>query len=540
MTDDAPLIIASRYCVVRELGRGGMGVVYLVEHLHTGNLLALKLLLGPAAQDADSIKRFGREARASGRIKSEHVVRIVDADVASEIQGAPFLVMELLDGADFQELLKTRGRIPPEELFVYLTQAAGALDKSHALGIVHRDLKPGNLFLHRREDGTTILKILDFGIAKFVSEQKSDATHVSVTSTGAIMGTPLYMAPEQARGQVGKISPTTDVWAMGLIALQLLTGESYWSASNVSDLLVQILSDPLYAPTTRWPWLPPRINVWFARSCAREPEQRFARVGDQVQALGAALGLVDEASLRPGAAGGAHQEALLAVLVPASGVLASAPVYMAPRTTRDDAPPLRLGRTLVHTTSAPFATGNEIGPAAPPRRWATRVGVGLVGLLTASGAAVWVERCTTESLPKDSVGWERHAQGAAAGVSPSARAPLDGGPATALTPPRDEGRASLARGCAPESVQCSGAAPQTCGAAGEWVTGSVTAGRCGALCTPGVSRPTCSGSTPQTCDSTGRWQSGVACARSSFCRDGTCAPAPVPKPPGTRFDPTAP
>jgi serine/threonine-protein kinase len=269
-----------------------MGVVYVVEHAHTGDQLALKLLHGRAARDPQSIERFKREARASARIKSDHVVKVVDADVAPELENAPFLVMELLDGTDLEKLVETRGGLPPAEVLEYLTQAARALDKSHALGIIHRDLKPENLFLHRREDGSAILKILDFGISKIIgTEAGGDMTGAGMTSTGAVMGTPLYMAPEQARGLVSQIGAQTDVWAVGLIALHLLTGEIYWQANTVAELMVHILAQPFYPPTQRWPWLPPAFDAWFARSCAREPSERFPSAGQQVEALGGALGL---------------------------------------------------------------------------------------------------------------------------------------------------------------------------------------------------------------------------------------------------------
>ncbi|MDB4997164.1 MAG: Serine/threonine protein kinase PrkC, regulator of stationary phase, partial [Myxococcaceae bacterium] len=141
----ADTIIASRYRVLKELGRGAMGVVYLVEHAHTGDQLALKLLIGHAGCNPDAVARFKREARASARIKSENVVKVVDADVAPELGGAPFLVMELLNGSDLEKHLAQRGRLSFEEVVTYLGQAGRALDRSHAAGIVHRDLKPENI-----------------------------------------------------------------------------------------------------------------------------------------------------------------------------------------------------------------------------------------------------------------------------------------------------------------------------------------------------------------------------------------------------------
>jgi serine/threonine-protein kinase len=351
-----------------------MGVVYVVEHARTGDQLALKLLHGRAARDPASIERFKREARASARIKSDHVVKVVDADVAPELENAPFLVMELLDGLDLDKLVAQRGRLSPAETFDYLTQAARALDKSHALGIVHRDLKPENLFLHRREDGSTILKILDFGISKIVGgEGANDMTGAGMTSTGAIMGTPLYMAPEQARGQVSLIAATTDVWAVGLIVLHLLTGQIYWQSNTVAELMVQILAEPLYPPTRRWPWLPPGIDAWFARSCARDPAQRFPAVGAQVEALAVALGLRAPA----------FASTFLAQAPAAAPILAPMPVPMA-------ATPLPGGSTTTH----PHALGATGAVPPPPRSHALPVALAVLGIivLAGGGGAAWLSR----------------------------------------------------------------------------------------------------------------------------------------------------
>ena len=281
--------IASRYRVLRELGRGGMGVVYVVEHLHTGERLALKLLHGTAAANPEVIARFKREARAAAQIKSEHVVRVTDADVAPELGGAPFFVMELLEGCDLEKALEKRDRLHPDAVIAILSQVARALDRAHAIGIVHRDLKPENIFLHRREGGAPIAKVLDFGISKFGSREAGNGNGVGTTADGTLMGTPAYMAPEQARGAVEAMGPATDIWAIGLIALRLLTAETYWTADSHGELMVQILVTPMPAPTERWPWLGRAFDVWFARSCNRDPAARWSSVSEQVEALTAAL-----------------------------------------------------------------------------------------------------------------------------------------------------------------------------------------------------------------------------------------------------------
>jgi serine/threonine-protein kinase len=281
-------LIASRYRVIRELGRGGMGVVYRVEHLHTGEHLALKVLHGAAASDAGAVARFKREARVGAQIRSEHVVRVTDADVAPELGGAPFFVMELLEGTDLEKLIERVGALAPDVVVAVLSQLARALEKAHAGGIVHRDLKPENIFLHRREDGTLIAKILDFGISKFCLPDPN-GTSLGTTADGTLMGTPHYMAPEQARGLVDAIRPTTDVWALGLIALRMLTGGIYWTAATQADLMADILVTPMTPPSARWPHLGASFDGWFFRSCHRQPAERWQSVSEQITALAEAL-----------------------------------------------------------------------------------------------------------------------------------------------------------------------------------------------------------------------------------------------------------
>jgi serine/threonine-protein kinase len=263
-----------------------MGAVYLVEHVHTGEQLALKLLLGHAGAQSEAVERFKREARAPARIRSEHVVRVTDADVAPELGGAPFMVMEALNGADVEKLLSERGPLPADEVVWILSQIAGALDKAHALGIVHRDLKPENLFLHTKEDGSAIVKILDFGISKM---HESGIESAALTQTGAMMGTPLYMAPEQVRGRSEEMGPPTDMWALGHIALHLLTAQTYWRATTIGELMIQIAIDPITPPSARFPNVGPRFDAWFLRSCDREPSQRWRSVSEQVAALAQSL-----------------------------------------------------------------------------------------------------------------------------------------------------------------------------------------------------------------------------------------------------------
>jgi serine/threonine-protein kinase len=286
-------IIAGRYRVERQLGEGGMGSVYLVQHVHTDERLALKVLHSAVVKDAVALDRFRREARAPARINSDHVVRITDADVAPELGGVPFLVMEYLRGDDLDKLQASRGALPPAEVILYLRQAARALDKAHSLGIVHRDLKPENLFVTTREDGTPLIKLLDFGIAKLTGASGDLGRMGSATSTGQIFGTPLYMSPEQAKAESAKICPQTDVWALGLIAHKLLTGKDIWTASTLTHLIAQIAYEPMPVPSAQGTPFGAQYDAWFARCCARDIEQRYRTVGEAVAGLAEALGIRD-------------------------------------------------------------------------------------------------------------------------------------------------------------------------------------------------------------------------------------------------------
>jgi serine/threonine-protein kinase len=254
--------------------------------MHTGELLALKVMTSHLGGSEDAVARFKREALVVSKIRSEHVVRIFDADVASELGGAPFLVMDLLEGIDLEELSDEKAVDGPT-VVEWLRQVAKPLDKAHRLQIIHRDLKPANLFLTRKEDGTSLIKILDFGIARIASESMS----VGSTQTGQLFGTPLYMAPEQARGEPSRIGPATDLYTLALTAFKLLTGVSYRRANTLDEMLEDILRSPLRAPSELGYDLGPEFDCWFLRACHADPAHRFKSAATQVEALARAFGL---------------------------------------------------------------------------------------------------------------------------------------------------------------------------------------------------------------------------------------------------------
>jgi serine/threonine-protein kinase len=260
-----------------------MGMVYEVEHARTGERLALKVLLSTVGSSPEALERFKREARASARIKSENVVRVTDADIAPELDGAPFLVMELLEGTDIEKAANASCPTP-STVVAWLRQVARAIDKAHRLGIVHRDLKPENLFLANVEDRAPIVKILDFGIARVGQEG------ATVTGSGQVLGTPKYMAPEQAAVNQ-RVSPATDLYALGMVAYRLILGESYYQHEDVMSILGQLLHGPLQPPSVRNPNLGAALDAWFMKACHKDPGKRFVSAVVQVEALAEALGL---------------------------------------------------------------------------------------------------------------------------------------------------------------------------------------------------------------------------------------------------------
>jgi serine/threonine-protein kinase len=228
-------VLVGKYRVERVLGVGGMGVVVAARHLQLDQTVALKFL-HPATSDAAATSRFQREARTAVQLTSEHVARVFD--VGALETGAPYMVMEYLDGKDLGALLAERGALEVSEAVDYVLQACDAIAEAHALGIVHRDLKPANLFLTRGRDGGALIKVIDFGISK--STRSGD-----LTATGqSMLGSPAYMAPEQLRS-AKRVDARADVWSLGVILHQLVFGRVPWDADTLAGLSFQIAVEPL-------------------------------------------------------------------------------------------------------------------------------------------------------------------------------------------------------------------------------------------------------------------------------------------------------
>jgi serine/threonine protein kinase len=232
-------MIAGKYRVKRRIGAGGMGAVYEGEHVEIGKRVAIKVIEHEHARSDELAARFRREARAASAVESEHIVQVFD--VGTDEKAGLFMVMEMLSGEDLATRLeKAGGRLPVDDAVTIIVQAARALAKAHAAGVVHRDLKPANLFLTSREDGSVCVKLLDFGISKLVRPE-SGATSSSLTREGSVMGTPMYMSPEQAQGLA--VDPRTDLWSLGAVLYEALAGQRpYADRDTYEQMIVQIVT----------------------------------------------------------------------------------------------------------------------------------------------------------------------------------------------------------------------------------------------------------------------------------------------------------
>jgi serine/threonine-protein kinase len=279
-------LFAGRYQIARCIAQGGMAAVYEAVHVKTQRRRALKVMLPDILRGEDLQDRFRQAACITANIASNYIVDVVDADIDGETQ-MPFLVMELLRGEELDKRLKREGKLDPKEAVTYLHHVALGLERAHRAAIVHRDLKPGHVFLAEQEDGSTLAKILDFGVARLIAE--------GATSAGASqnLGTPLYMAPEQFNiGQ--KVSPAADIFSLGMMAYVLLVGAPYWqeevsAGANVFAFAARAMHGPPEPATVRAKRqgvrLPAWFDEWFAKATAVEPEARFPTASSASAAL---------------------------------------------------------------------------------------------------------------------------------------------------------------------------------------------------------------------------------------------------------------
>ncbi len=288
MALEAGRILHDRYRLIRPIGHGSQASVWIAEHLALTTTVAVKLIDPELAKKESARERFRREATAAAQLRSAHVVQILDHGIEGD---QPFIVMELLDGEDLFERLTHRTRISLRETSKVVTQVARALTRAHAAGIVHRDLKPENIFLVPNDDDE-VVKVLDFGVAKFKDPGKAAMQR---TGLGTLIGTPHYMSPEQVKG-ISEIDYRADLWALGVIAFQCVTGELPFDSEGVGDLLIKISIGDIPVPSKIFPSIPANFDAWFLRACDRDPARRFQSAREMAVALGGVVGVFGDGS----------------------------------------------------------------------------------------------------------------------------------------------------------------------------------------------------------------------------------------------------
>jgi serine/threonine-protein kinase len=410
-------IVADKYRLVELVGTGGMGMVFSAVHLGLDRRVALKVMRPDAYGDEEAATRFMREARTAARLNGPHVAQVLD--VGRLESGAPYLVMELLRGQNLQSLVAERGPLPAEEAVDYLLEACEALAEAHGAGVVHRDLKPANLFLTRDAYGECSVKVLDFGISKCLAPGLG--TDPGLTDSRTMMGSPAYMSPEQMRSS-RNVDHRTDIWGLGTALFELVTGRVAWSGDSLSDVCVQVASDPAPSIRALVPSAPGELDAIIGRCLEKRPERRYQHVADLAVALsplGSPRGrLTLERVLRVSGHGKEHAATTTTGLAP----LADAPAPAAPAepgahepgpgSTLPSAGEKRAEAARPETFRGTSATGSE-----PRPRHGARIAIlsSIGGVLLAVGLVVW---------------WPRTWKTADAGVAAAASTAIASGSAT--------------------------------------------------------------------------------------------------------------
>ncbi len=268
-------VLNGKYRIEKVIGIGGMGIVYAAHHEQLGERVALKLMLSDMARRPEAVARFINEARAAAKIKNEHVARVMDVGTIDGDGGA-FMALEFLEGHDVEQILEARGRLSASEAVDYVLQALEAIAQAHALGIVHRDLKPANLFMARQQSGEDIIKVLDFGISKAQSGFDMPGGG-GLTSTQEILGSPLYMSPEQLRSS-RTVDARADIWSIGVILYELTTGIRPFDGETAGAVFAAILVEVPVPPRQVCPELPPDLERVILKCLARAADDRYQDV----------------------------------------------------------------------------------------------------------------------------------------------------------------------------------------------------------------------------------------------------------------------
>jgi serine/threonine-protein kinase len=389
----AGLVVAERFRLVRPLGEGGMGAVWVAQHVELDTPCALKFMHPEAARSPETAARFRREARAVAHLRSPHVVQILDHGVW---RGTPYIAMELLEGEDLAKRLKRVRPMPPRDVARIAGEIGRALTKAHAAGLVHRDLKPANIFLVR-DDDREIAKVLDFGVAKLTPGSALDE---APTTTGEVLGTPFYMSPEQLRG--GRdVDHRSDLWALAVLVYQCLTGRLPFKAGVLAELIVKIMVDPSPVPSQVAPevGLPPELDAWWARASERDPTRRFQTARELCDALTLALGASIAPSLGMSHGGGSLAPDSMAGrwtgrLAETTGAVGGASVEEL------DSGLLLTAMPTVGPTAPPGALQPVLPADLRPKRWVRGL-VAAAALLVGGGAAVFALRGSATPRERD-------------------------------------------------------------------------------------------------------------------------------------------
>ncbi len=375
--------IDGKYQVIRQLGQGGMGAVYEARHRSTGRKVAVKVIVPAAlAGGLDIIARFQREARASGSIDSPFVVQVLDAGV-DPATGAPYMAMECLDGEDVQVSIQRLGPLPSEVVLRIIAHACHGLQKAHDAGIVHRDIKSANLFLARREGDTTeiITKILDFGIAKVRASPLPGEDH-KLTKTGSMLGSPVYMSPEQAIG-ASDLDARSDIFSLGVTMYEALAGVTpNGHLENLGALLMAICSQPAPPIQDRAPWVAPEIAAIVHKALATKPVDRYQSASELRAAV---MGLLPNGTNLP-----------VGLLAPIADQVRSHRATRMPTTDQSayamtvappETSPSQPGSGLAPAHVANAASGAHSGPVPRPYPISTTAGLGVSDMPPTGGGS---------------------------------------------------------------------------------------------------------------------------------------------------------
>ena len=407
-------LVAGKLRIERVLGQGGMGTVYVATHLGLDQQVAIKVLDPALAQNTELVQRFVREARASAKLRSDHVCRVMDVGALAD--GLPYIEMELLVGEDLGQLIE-RAPLATETAAQHVLQACIAIAEAHTLGIIHRDLKPANLFVTHRLDGSVLVKVLDFGIATAPAEQQE----LKITKTTAVMGSPGYMSPEHLRS-ARDVDARSDIWALGVILYEAASGKLPFVAQTITELAVKVVMDqpePLGD-------VEPRYAAIVARCLEKDPAQRYQNVAELAFDLSPLAGPTAQASL------------MMVERLSPGGATARTPDARSPSgavRAPTVAPPARSSQVVGTTLGAAAGASRPMLAVAPTKKR----GAAVIAVIVVLGAAAVAVIATTQHGGKKSGHAEKHRDAvvavapvdAAVRLAPADAAPIHAAPAPA-------------------------------------------------------------------------------------------------------------